>query len=299
MTIHHDIVYEFAAIFAGRTDAHGSWTGGKLNGPPDYLAHLMFGPHVGVYPLRDDNTVRWGCVDIDGKDFDGDWERMWTVANDLTDALAYKNCTAWTERTANGIHVWVFADAFVPAATMRRALLAACEVIEYRPREVNPKQETVTVDKPLGNYVRLPYYGYLADGMPKDRYVIDEDGPLALEQWCQAVQGSLTDEATLHAMAVLHTPPVQVSADVDTSTSTNIDNLYPILPPVVRAIYDDGPLNGDRSSAIVKAAVIMRDDGWQAQAMYQVLDAIDMRLGKFVGRDDREQQLLAIIEKVT
>jgi hypothetical protein len=48
----------------------------------------------------------------------------------------------------------------------------------------------------------------------------------------------------------------------------------------------------------MKSAVIMRDEGWQAQAMYQVLDAIDARLGKFVGREDREQQLLAIIEKV-
>lgn len=320
----NEIIEQYSHLFQGRYDAHGSWSGGKLDGPPNFAQHLADGPHVGVYCVLDDNTCWWGCVDIDGKDMpldcdtcnntrklddldnDGatiscdyclwDWDAMWEIAGNLVEALNYKNCTAHTERTTNGIHVWTFADSPVPAAIMRRALMAACTVIGYDPKEVNPKQEEVNPDKPYGNYVRLPYYGALKE-QPKDRFVLDEDGPMTLDQFVQAGQGSRNSLEVYSSMADLYTPPAVTAVDVDTSAS-DISMLVPILPTVVRAIYEDGPLNGDRSWALMKSAVIMRDEGWQAQGMYQVLDAIDMRLGKFVGREDREQQLLAIIEKV-
>ena len=35
------------------------------------------------------------------------------------------------------------------------------------------------------------------------------------------------------------------------ASTKQIDELYPVLPPVVKMIFDDGPLNGDRSSAMV------------------------------------------------
>lgn len=299
-----DHIEAFCELFQGRTDAYGTWEGGKtpnLTDEPTWplVEHLTTGPYIGVYCTTDDNHTRWGCIDIDGKDFQHNWDEMWGTANLLCDALEHVEVKGWTERTTNGIHVWVFAEQPVPAAVMRRALLVTCQVIDYQPKEVNPKQETLNPDKPFGNYVRLPYYGYFLNGMPEDRFIMDEDGPLTLEQFQQAAQAHLAPLTVLESMAELYVPPTAKEIDVDLDAITDIDFLVPILPPVVRAIYEDGPLNGDRSHAIVKSAVIMRDEGWQAQGIYQVIDAIDRRLGKFTDRDaaERATALMEIVEK--
>ena len=270
--------------------------------------------YIGVYCQTDDNHVNWGCVDIDGKDFENkhpqsiddafddnynghDWDAMWSVAGQLHEALDYKRCTAWTERTTNGIHVWVFPEQPVLAVTMRRALLAACTVIGYQPKEVNPKQETLNPDKPFGNYVRLPYYGALANGTPIDRFVIDEDGPMTVEEFTRTATTHRTPIATLEAMAALYTPPAPKVVDVAAAESTAqaFQMLVPILPNLVNHIFAEGAL-GDRSNTLVKVALELRSHGWRAQAVYIVIDALDQKLGKFVDRDDREEQLLRLVE---
>lgn len=313
-------VEEFIALFQGRTDAYGAWEGYQTKIEPRFghLAmrnHLHDGPYIGVYCITPDNHTRWGCIDLDGKDFpvtsidnDGragasatDWDRMWTLAALLQDVLAYKDITSWLERTKNGIHVWVFVDEPVLAATMRHALLVACEVADYKPKEVNPKQTELTEAKPYGNFVRLPYYGALANGTPPDRFVVDEDGmPLTVEGFCRSAIGSRNPVALLESLAELYEPPVplQVNVELSEATAAQFAILEPILPPLVKVIFEEGPLNGDRSGALVKTAILLRNDGWRAQAAFTVLMALDERLGKFVGRPDREEKLLEIIEKV-
>lgn len=309
------LLADFVTLFEGRRDVYGSWDGPQVANGGDYrfmFDHLGDGPYVGVYPLTDDNTVGWGCIDIDGKDFtDPDnnyppvlwpWEAMWQIAGDLQDALAYKDCRAWTEKTKNGIHVWVFASERVPATVMRYALLAACDVANYKPKEVNPKQVEVSETKRYGNFVRLPYYGALKT-MPSDRFVVDEDGPMTLETFTRTALTCRTSLTVLASMATCYAPPIANVASVDTSADTQSREatfrmLAPILPPVVNLMFENGPL-GDRSSALVKAALILRDEGWRPQAVFTVVDALDRRLGKFANLDPmvREMRLLDIVEK--
>jgi len=314
LTDAEEAIDNFIELFSGRYDAFGTWTGGSI--PADQYGpgftnplcdHLYDGPYIGVYPVTDDNMCRWGCIDIDGKDFvptgasATSWDRMWYIACTLQETLEYKNVTSWTERTANGIHLWVFAARPVPAAVMRNALLVACQVADYKPKEVNPKQGAVTAEKPLGNYVRLPYYGALSHGMPKDRFVIDENGPMTLQQFSRMALGSRTNLSKLQAMADLYVAPALLTTTpviTDMATEEQFQMLEPILPPVVNMIFTDGPLAGDRSGAMVKTALILRDEGWQAQAIFTVLSALDNRLGKFVGRVNRDELLLGIMSKV-
>lgn len=305
----HETVENFIDLFHGRYDYYGAWSGGAVlnayysdvEGP--YIPmkdHLKDGPFLGVYPVTDDNTTGWGCVDIDGKDHGGDWEAMWRLAATLQDVLYYKDVDAWLERTANGIHVWVFAEERLPAETMRHALLVACEVAEYKPKEVNPKQAHVSADKPLGNYVRLPYYGALVKGTPSDRFVIDEDGrPMDVATWSRTAMGCRTPLRVLAHMATMYAPPEVKNTSVltDAATEEAFRLIEPLLPPVVSMIFRDGPLE-DRSTAMVKTCVILRDEGWRAQSVFIVLKALDARLGKFVGRPDQDDRLLDIIQKV-
>jgi len=418
-------MHNFITLFAGRLDVYGGWEGfqTKLANPcvEPMKEHLHHGPYIGVYCIDVDNHTRWGCIDIDGKDFASpdqghDWDRMWTLAALLQDVLNYKDITSWLERTKNGIHVWVFAEVPVLAATMRRALMVACEVADYKPKEVNPKAEGVGFvheyhcpngpllasrspggrrllqhpspeeegqpdsaheagddgpgrrtasdvggwsgdtawpvsgaawneaalgvggspqggrDRPtgaassldgrattgadqrmpgcgsgcretgtaFGNFVRLPYYGALVNGTPPDRFVVDEDGrPMDVHEFSRSALGSRNPVALLEALADLYVPPSpKVTLELSAATHEQFTLLEPLLPPLVKVIFEEGPLNGDRSGALVKTAILLRNDGWRAQAAFTVLMALDERLGKFVGRPDREEQLLKIIEKV-
>lgn len=319
----NETVDNFITLFGGRTDAYGSWAGGciqydgwQINTP--LALHLQQGPFVGVYPLTDDNTVGWGCIDLDGKDFpstgiDGeppvDWTKLWATAAEVQDTLAYKGVRSWLERTKNGIHIWVFAAERVQAAVMRNALLVACEVANYKPKEVNPKQCHVSADKPLGNYVRLCYPGALkarSDATHPhglvDRFVVDEDGqPMTVQDFCVSALHNRTDVRLLEAMSDLYVAPKasQLTAvELDEATEDAFVVLQPILPPVVKLMFEEGP-KGDRSSALVRAAVIMRDDHWNAQAAFTVLRALDrLVLRKFADRTDPDKPLLDILERI-
>jgi hypothetical protein len=314
------VLDDFCNLFYGRMDVYGSWTGGcvpnphwpydpsRHDDPRDiFQRHLHDGPYIGIYPMLDDNTVWWGCIDIDGKDFDGNWDAMWRIAATLQDVLAYKDVTAWLERTAHGIHVWVFAETAVSAAVMRRALLVACEVAEYKPKEVNPKQEELTEAKPYGNYVRLPYPGALTEtphiqfSATGDRIIVDEDGaPMTVEQFLQSSEGCRAPVETLEAMAALYTPPAPTAAstvELDAATAEEFEMLRPILPPVVELMIENGAM-GDRSAALVRACAILKDDGWQAQAVFTVLRGLDRNVfRKFADRPDPDKPLLDIMAK--
>lgn len=303
-----ETIDRFVELFQGRTDAWGTWDGGsvKYDGwsiHTPLALHLQQGPFVGVYPVTDDNTTGWGCIDIDGKDhpdpdsFDSNWDEMWRIAGELQDVLAYKGVTAWLERTKHGIHVWVFAAERVAASIMRNALLVSCEVANYKPKEVNPKQTAVTAEKPLGNYVRLAYPGGLRQ-QPTDRFVIDEARPLTVQEFCQQAITARTPAKTLEEMAALWVPPApRGGLDLGASTEEDFLVLLPILPMVVRKMLDEGAL-GDRSGTLVRAAKIMASEGFKAQPVLTVLRALDDRLGKFVGRVDRDARLIEIVEAV-
>lgn len=132
-------------------------------------AHLAGTQSIGVYPYYR-GSVAWGCIDLD----EGE-ASSWSYAIDLRDVLREVGIEAFPERSrSKGYHVWVFANEWVPARTMRRLLVGACETVGAPSRECNPKQEWLEADQ-LGNFVRLPYFGGLA-GTPKRQVVVDALG---------------------------------------------------------------------------------------------------------------------------
>lgn len=295
-----NLTKQFMGLFAGNPNEYGTWEGGCIKQPvtqPLFECHLHYGPYIGIYPGFGDMCT-WGCVDIDGTKGNPDWDSLWETAIRLWWSLDYQHAIPWIERTANGLHVWVFPeDPPVSAATMRRALLAACAAIDYHPKEVNPKQEFLPPGR-HGNYVRLPYYGYLIDGMPEDRVIVHEGDDLDLEEFLALEREHKTPVSSLEYMASLWTPPQAPDTMNDLDPNQSHENLVPLLDPLAYTLWQDGPLDNDRSNSLVKFVVLLRDDGWTAQAAYTMLLAYDEKLGKFVGRDDRYEQLELIMEMV-
>lgn len=211
------VVEPFAALFSGRQDVTGGWDGQCLYQPvtlDSYAKHLSGEEPIGVYPLLDNGMVAWGAVDIDFTDVYKDGTPVeglhgLEVSRNVHQALQYLSIPSHIEATVNGYHVWVFSeDLWVSAVTMQRALLVACRIAEYDPKEVNPKQTSLKPGQ-VGNYVRLCYPG----GDHPKRYMIDandthEERMIPLETWVETtINEGLASRQNLERAASHWLPP--------------------------------------------------------------------------------------------
>lgn len=302
-----ELIATYTNLFRGRGDAYGTWEGGSIR---ETLTRQHFANHlqssvsadwIGVYPHLGnamDQHVTWGCVDIDGKDFDHDWDRMWELADTLVAVLFVKDIEAWREKTTNGIHIWVFPEGgHCPSRWMRRSLMAACKAVGYDPKEVNPKQEELLPGK-LGNYVRLPYHGALAaaDFTRSDRHFVFEDHETALTLQEFLELPLLTAQTALEATSQLWTPPVRVT--FDGPPPKDVENILPLLSGLTYTIWKDGPLEGrDRSNTLAKLAYNLAEEGIQQPAGFAVVKDADRRWGKFADRPDCDEQIMRFVER--
>jgi hypothetical protein len=312
------VVEDFAWLFRGRIDAYGSWEGRCVREPLTpaiYEQHLTStdpADWVGVYPLGK-NMCTWGCIDIDGGDYPRgdarqhpdynrkhpqwhDWDRMLELANDLVVVLNVKGVHGHVERTRNGYHVWVFPeDKLVTGRVMRRALMAACTAIGYKPNEVNPKQEALNAGE-VGNYVRLPYHGALSGLDTVERRFVADDYTLGVEQFCD--WATPTPTANLEACAELWRPPTKTWT-VDVNAGMSAEPTVRKLNALGYVIWRDGPLPAsDRSSTLAHLAHLCHECDLTADEAFVVVRSADERHGrKFTDREDGEQRIAEMIER--
>lgn len=150
-----------ARLFNGRRDIYGINKGRVERCPdgdwPSALWDRLFSEHVGgkpeadlgIYLVRDDDTVTFAAIDIDEPDFALALE----VANTMPDA------TPWIERSRSGnYHVFVFFDEPLEAY-FARAVLRGVIVACGRPDlEIFPKQDGLR-EGMVGNYISIPWHG--------------------------------------------------------------------------------------------------------------------------------------------
>lgn len=284
-----DAVENFMRLFGGRTDAYGSWEGSSVKKEVTYstFARHLYGEElIGIYPLTDGSTVRWGCSDIDVDDIDS--------ARNLQTALKIKSIPSFVEKTRKGYHVWVFANDWVPAPIMRRAFLVAHEVIGLPPKEVNPKQEECTG---LGNYVRLPYpNGY--NEMPENRYVMFErdDSPMTLKQFIDEAIANRVSINLLQPLAERHRP--RQRAVLEMPTSMSVREALDHADGLVYWIWKHGPdEKHDRSNTLARLAHKAHECGMPIGKAYIILVDADKRWGKFHLRTNGVEELVKIIEE--
>lgn len=287
----NDPIEKFMLLFGGRTDAHGTWEGGSKKSPVSYetfAKHLYGEELIGIYPLTDGSSVRWGCSDIDVDDLD--------AARNLQTALRVKSVPSYVEKTARGFHVWVFANDWIPAPIMRRAFLSAHEVIGLPPKEVNPKQEEANG---LGNYVRLPYPGGI-DSMPENRYMLfdREDEPMTLKQFIDSAYETRVNINLLRPLAERHRPKTRAVLD-QLQTSASVQEALTHVNAFVKNIWRNGPFESrDRSNTLCKMVHKMHEHGTPMNMAYIVLHDADKRWGKFHLRSDCVEQLVKIVEDI-
>ena len=286
----NDAIEEFMELFQGRTDAYGTWEGGSVKEPINYksFAQHLYGENlIGIYPLLDNSTVRWGCSDIDVNEID--------LARNLQLALQLKGIPAFIEKTVRGFHVWVFASEPVQAAVMRRAFLSAHEAINLVAKEVNPKQEKA---KELGNYVRLPYPAGMVEA-PDNRFMLDDnDEPMSLGLFLSEALENRVTAKQLIPIAEMHHPKLKAILDMST-VSASVEHALTYCNDYIRTIWMNGPLPGhDRSSILCFMVHEMYEYEVPIGMAYIVLVDADKRWGKFHLRDNATEMLVDIIENI-
>lgn len=328
-----DLVTRFAALFEGNKTAYGLAHGECVkdgDAPFEWAYlwrdHLGGGTPIGVYPMTyrtigqgqvgDDNaagwTVKWGCVDFDVKvegksryDYETP-EAAHEAAVNFVTALKVLGIVGWIERTkSDGRHVWVFAQSWVPAVVMRKALLVACSLAHVPPTEVNPKSWSLQEGQ-LGNYVNLPYPGWarVATTIHRFRYIIDpltDDawGVKRLAEWLWEAELALVPSAVLTEISHLHVPAAAESRGELELHDVEMDSaIYARLRPLARLMWDEGPLGADRSAFLFKMAAKATESGLDASESLALVKAADEKwCQKFTHRADAERRYLEIIER--
>lgn len=301
-----DLIGGFTQLFYGRDSAHGTEHGGSAPTPPDFSAHL-YGQStpIGVYPMVPIQqgvggplgwSVCWGCVDLDvkGPSHKTGYEstaKAYEAACNLRAVLKHQGITSWVEVTrSGGYHVWIFATEWVEASTMRRALLVACEVAGVPPTEVNPKSEGFADPATLGNYVRLPYPGWVGvdGGTDERRVMLDEDGEeIGLVTFVADAEESLTSPRMLENLAALWRAPV-TQGSVEFEGGADLEAAQKQLNGLAHVIATNPPLEGqDRSTRLFKLACECQRSGISPSEAALVLEWADALHGqKYLLRAD-------------
>jgi len=295
-----DTIKRFMGLFRGRLDAYGSEEGGCVK---HSVTNLLFEDHlagttpIGIYPIvphHGDCWCVWGCSDIDIEDY--------SLAVNLQAALSAGGVYSHIERSrSKGYHVWVFSDKPVLAQDMRRMFLAAHQVADIPPREVNPKQETL-VGASYGNYVRLPYAGWSAVGLDTDkrRMLISFTECYALDDWLDIAEANLTPKVTIERLASFYKPPVAtVQFNEDYVPCESLPDAKRKLSPLGKVIWRDGPLQGrDRSSTLAKLGHECVRSGLNPSETKVVLVDADLRWGKYHNRTNGELEIDKLVQRV-
>lgn len=128
--------------------------------------HLKGGKGIGVVPIKDDSSCRFGALDIDK--YDG-----LDVAKTIETARKKKFPLVPCSSKSGGLHLFLFGKDPVSAAVMRAKLGLMAEALGFDGCEVFPKQSQVLAERgDIGSWINMPYF----DAEKTARFGYGDDG---------------------------------------------------------------------------------------------------------------------------
>ena len=257
--------------------------------------HLDDEPPIGVYPLflMDDRPgvwhVNWCAVDLD--EGEGDIVH----ARNLRTLLHEFGVTAFIERSrSKGFHIWVYLQKPIPATLARESVIGACEMVDVPTVEVYPKQTTLE-GQGYGNCLLLPYPNMRNPGRQE---VLDtDDNPLSLEKFTETAWAT---RAATYSMQTVHSlyRERHVRKVNEFLNETGVGGIKgrddKNFKFIARQIWD-GDVQEDRSNALYAFACSLFRQNYRDDSVFRWSAALDEKIGKFVGRNDREKRLQELV----
>lgn len=143
-----------------------------------WQAHIEGKAGLGIIPLRADDTIVWGAIDVDV--YPTDPIALETKLRSLEVPLFV------FQSKSGGAHLIAFFDQPIPADKARSYLERCAKKLGYDGCEIFPKQVKRTRPGEVGNWLNMPYFG----GMEHGRYAIINGQPATIQDLLEA----LTDE---------------------------------------------------------------------------------------------------------
>jgi len=128
----------------------------------DIQEHLDGEKTIGVYCLDYDNTVRWACIDIDGKP---DELAKWRKEADIIYSLFPDKPRMLEFSGRKGFHIWVFFKRKTTADYAQQLIRARLNRVKgLHSHEIFPKQTELNEGRKYGNLVKLPLATHRVSG---------------------------------------------------------------------------------------------------------------------------------------
>lgn len=248
------IAERFYARFEGLNRAHGRWhkndrerEDGKKQGraevvhigatPLLWKQHLDGEAGIGIFPLREDGTCIWGCIDIDI--YEG------LNLHSLEKQIEKLRLPLIVCRSkSGGAHVFLFTSEPVDAKLLRAKLMEWAVVLGYSGVEVFPKQTRLANDNDTGNWLNMPYFEHRRTV----RYAIKETKSQDAEAFLAFAEARAVSAEELANLLV--------------------DDPFADLPPCLRSIIRNGVSDGTRNTTLHQCARHLKQrnpDDWQTR----------------------------------
>lgn len=202
--------------------------------------HLEGEAGIGIIPIREDNCVYFGAIDIDSyENFDIVelekiiYERQWPIL-----VLRSKS---------GGAHLYIFCEKPIPAPKIRVKLKQIAIALGHHTAEIFPKQDKMLSKDDVGNWINMPYFG----GDDSERFCVYNSERLNLEQFIELAEANKVLEEDLEAIQI-------------------IDNEYSDAPPCLEMLCAQGFPHGSMNNALFNMGVYARmkyEDDWQSKVI--------------------------------
>ena len=278
---------KFKNIFEGLKIAYGQYQKGERNenGKQQGKAFIVRknvsddlwenhlqgkGPALGIIPIREDNTCRWGCIDIDSYNLDH---------SGLIQSIRNLNFPLIVCRSkSGGAHVFLFTKDFISAALMQNTLKKIAKVLGYEGSEIFPKQTEILVERgDTGNFLNLPYY----NGTKGLRYAINDSGSsCTLEEFYKLYDVCACTRQEVEKIKV---------------EEKKIEEAFPAGPPCLNKLASVGFGEGSRNNALFNIAVYYKQshpDSWEDKIVEANLKYMEPKLS-----NSEVQQLIKSVNR--
>lgn len=255
MAVEREDVDRFMALYKGNQRSYGVFNPNSRTQmttvktaytDENARSHLEGELGLGMVPILDDDTCWWAALDIDVHGPNKvEVDLMQIEQKVVRAALPLIVCRS----KSGGAHCYLFLKKVTPVVQVRAMLTRWAGMLGFPSAEIFPKQISLQptkgdAEKPLGNWINLPYY----HAEQSDRWALDGGKQVTFEYFLEMAEGkrcSMEDFAE------------QVSDD------------YAQGPPCVQRMMEEKIDEGSRNLAMFQASVYLKrafPDAWRDKA---------------------------------
>lgn len=206
-----------------------------------WLNHLDGKTPLGIIPIRENNTCRWGCIDID--DYNTDIpELLRRIAKEQMPLIVCQS-------KSGGAHLFLFMKKPVAAALMQMCLREMAATLGHGQVEIFPKQRKVEWEKgDFGSWLNMPYFGET-----RHAYDLNTGTFLTLEQFLDLTDAYAQEPSWLEKDFV-----EQQNARNTAGSGIKGDTDFGDGPPCLQYLSGIGLSEGNRNNGILNYGVFAK-----------------------------------------